>query len=125
METHAENLKDLWLRAVAQTWRGFLTSRRKLRSLKRELISSQQHMEDRVNKLEALISDRLQKAAGDCDSFRARVEHLESQLKSAMGDRTHIHHELTKLNDEVKSQSDRMRKLEKRFVGKLTSCEQT
>ena len=37
-------------------------------------LASQQDMEDRVNKLSALISDRLQKTAGECDSFRARVD---------------------------------------------------
>ena len=54
-------------------------------------LASQQSMEDRVNKL------NLKKAAGECDSIRARVEHLESQLIAAMGDRTHIHDELRKL----------------------------
>ena len=66
-------------------------------------LASQQDMEDKVNKLNTLISDRLQNAANECDSFRARFEHLKSQLKTAMGDRTHIHDELQKLNDEAKN----------------------
>ena len=36
-------------------------------------------------------------------------------MKAAMGDRTHIHDELGKLNDEAKNQSDGMRELEKRL----------
>ena len=62
-------------------------------------LASQQDMEDRANKLNTLISDRLQDAADECDSFRARFEHLESQLKTAMGDRTHIYDELRKLEE--------------------------
>ena len=70
-----------------------------------------------MNKVNTLISDRIQNAANECDSFRARVEHLESQLKAAKGDRTHIHDELRKLNDEAKNQSDVLRELEKRLEG--------
>ena len=85
----------------------------KAEELEAELVS-QQDMEDRVNKLNTLIKDRLQNAADERDSFRARFEYLESQLKAAMGDTTHIHDELRKLNDEAKNQSDGMRELEKR-----------
>ena len=77
-------------------------------------------MEDRVNKLNTLISDRLQSAANECDFFRARFEHLESQLKTALGDRTTIHDELGKLNDEAKNQSDGLRELEKRLEGQAS-----
>ena len=80
-------------------------------------LASQQDKEDRVNKLNTLISDCLQNAADECDSFRARLEHLESKLKAEMGDRTRIHDELRKLNDEAKNQNDGMRELEKRLEG--------
>ena len=43
-------------------------------------LASQQDMEDRVSKLNTLMSDRLQNAADESDSFRARLEHLESRL---------------------------------------------
>ena len=92
-ETHAENLKDL----MAQSCRPGMARLTDLEE-KAEELESQRDMEDRVNKLDTLISDR-----------------LESQLKSAMGDRTHIYDELRKLNDEAKNQSDGMRELEKKL----------
>ncbi len=88
-------------------------------------LASRQDMEERVKKLNTLISDRLQKAVGECDSFRARVEHLESQRKAAMGDRTHIHDELRKLNDEVKNRATECGSWRRDLRGRLTSCEQT
>ena len=79
-ETH---LKDL----MAQSCRAGMARLSDLEVKAEELeaeLESQQDMEDKVNKLNTLISDRLQKAAGECDSFRARVEQFESQLKTAM-----------------------------------------
>ena len=113
-ETHAENLKDLMAQSCRAGMARLTDLEEKAEELEEEL-ASQQDMEDRVNKLNTLISDRLQNAADECDSFRARFEHLESQLKTAMGDRTYIHDELRKLNDEAKNQSDGMRELEKRL----------
>ena len=84
-ETHAENLKDLMVQSSRAAMARLSDLEVKAEELEAEL-ASQQDMEDRVDKLSALISDRLQKAAGDCDSFRARVEHLESHLKAVMGD---------------------------------------
>ena len=115
-ETHAENLKDL----MAQSCRAGMARLSDLEVNAEELeaeLASHQDMEDRVNKLNTLISDRLQNAANECNSLRARFEHLESKLKTAMGDRTHIHDELRKLNDEAKNQSDGLRNLEKRLEG--------
>ena len=103
-ETHAENLKDL----LAQSCRAGMARLTDLEEKAEELeaeLASQQDMEDRVSKLNTLTSHRLQNAADDCDSFRARLEHHESQPKTAMGDRTRIHDELRKLNDEAKNQS--------------------
>ena len=109
-DTHAENLKDL----MAQSCCPGMARLADLEE-KAEELESQRDMEDRVNKLNTLISDRLQNAGDECDSFRARFEHLESQLKTAMGDRTHIYGELRKLNEEAKNQSDGMRELEKKL----------
>ena len=119
-ETHAENLKDL----MAQSCRAGMA---RLTDLEEKIVeleaepASQQDMEDVVNKLDTLVSNRLLNTANECDSLRARFGHLESQLKTAMGDRTHIHDELWKLNDEAKNQSDGMRELEKRFEGQAAS----
>ena len=115
-EAHAENLKDI----LAQSCRAGMARLTDLEVKAEEFdagLVSQQDMEDRVNKLDALISGSLQNAAGECNSFRARFEHLESQLNAAMGDTgwTHICDELRKLQDEAKSQSDGMRELEKRL----------
>ena len=74
-ETHAENLKDL----LAQSCRAGMARLADLEVKPEELeaeLTSQQDTEDMVNKLEALISDRLQNATDGCDSFRARFEHL-------------------------------------------------
>ena len=123
-ETHAENLKDL----LAQSCRAGMARLTDLEEKAEELeaeLASQQDMEDRVSKLNTLTSHRLQNAADDCDSFRARLEHHESQPKTAMGDRTRIHDELRKLNDEAKNQSGGLRELEKRLRGRPTSCVQT
>ena len=115
-EAHAENLKDI----LAQSCRAGMARLTDLEVKAEEFeagLVSQQDMEDRVNKLDALISGSLQNAAGECNSFRARFEHLESRLNAAMGDTgwTHICDELRKLQDEAKSQSDGMRELEKRL----------
>ena len=83
-ETHAENLKDLMARAGMARLCDLEVEAEELEAG----LASQQDMEDRVNKLNklnTLISDRLQNAADECDPFRARFEHLESQLKTAMG----------------------------------------
>ena len=74
----------------------------KAEELEAELVS-QQDMEDKVNKLNTLISDRLQNAAHEYDSVRACFEHLESQLRTAVGDTTRIRDELWTLNDEAKN----------------------
>ena len=112
-ETHAENLKDLLDQSCRAAMARLTDLEEKAEELEAEL-ASQQEMEDRVNKLNTLISDRLQNAADERDAFRARFEHHESQLRTAVGDRTRSHDELRKLNDEVKNQSDGMRELEKR-----------
>ena len=101
-ETHAENLKDLMAQSCRAGMARLTDLQEKAEELEAELVS-QQDMEDRLNKLNTLISDRLQNAADECDSFRVRFEHLESQLKTAMGDRTHIHDELQEINDEAKN----------------------
>ena len=110
-ETHAKNLKDLMTQSCRAGMARVTDFEEKAEELEAELVS-QQDMEDRVNKLNTLISDRLQNAADERDSSRARFEHLESQLKTAMGNRAHIYDELRKLNDEAKNQSDGMRELE-------------
>ena len=115
-ETHAENLKDL----LAQSCRAGMARLTVLEVKPEELeaeLTSQQDREDMVNKLEALISDRLQHATDGCDSFRARFEHLESRLNTVMEDTgcTHVYDELQKLKVDTKSQSDGMRELEKKL----------
>ena len=104
-ETHAENLKDLMAQSCRADIARLTDLEEKAEELEAELVS-QQDMEDRVNKLNTMISDPLQNAANECDSFGTRFEHLESQLKTAMGNRAHIYDELRKLNDEAKNQSD-------------------
>ena len=90
-EAHAENLKDI----LAQSCRAGMARLTDLEVKAEEFeagLVTQHDMEDRVNKLDALISDSLQNAAGECSSFRARCEHLESRLNAAMGDTgwTHV-----------------------------------
>ena len=84
-ETHAENQKDLLPHNCRAGMARLTDLELKAEELEAELIS-QQDMEDRVNKLDALISDRLRNAADGCDTFRARLDHLESRLNTAMGD---------------------------------------
>ena len=117
-ETLAEYLKDLLGQRCRAGMARLTDLEVKAEELEAELIS-QQDIEDRVNMLDALISDRLQNAADGCDSFRARFEHLESRLDTAMGDTgwTHINDELRKLKEDTKSQSDGMRELEKKLEG--------
>ena len=117
-ETHVENLKDLLAQICRASMARLTDLEVKAEELEAEL-ASQQDIEDRVSNLNTLISDRLQNAADDCDSFRARLEHLESRLNTAMGDTgwTHIYDELQKLNDVAKNQSDGLRELEKRLEG--------
>ena len=115
-ETHADNLKDLMPQRCRAGMARLSDLEVNAEELEAELVS-QQDMEDRVNKLNTMISDRRENAADECDSFRARFEHHESQLKTATGDRTRIHDELRKLTDEAKNQGDGMRELEKRLEG--------
>ena len=117
-ETHPENLKDLLAQSCRAGMAQLTDLEVKAEKLEAELIS-QQAMEDRVNKLDALISDRLQNAADECNSFHARFEHLESRLNAAMGHTgwTHIHDELRKIKEDTKSQSDGTRELEKKLEG--------
>ena len=117
-ETHAENLKDLLAQSCRAGMAQLIDLEVKAEELEAELVS-QQDMEDRVNKLDALISDRLQNAADRCDSFRARFEHLKSRLNTAMADTgwTHTQDELRKLKEDTKRQSDGLRELEKRLEG--------
>ena len=131
-ETHAENLKDLLAQSCRAGMARLTVLEVKPEDLEAEL-TSQQDTEDMVNKLEALISDRLRNATDGCYSFRARFEHLESRLNTAMEDTgwTHVYDELQKLKEDTKSQSDGMRELEKKLEGQtdklradLTSHEQ-
>ena len=96
-ETPAENLKDLLAQSCRAGMAWLTDLKVQAEELEAELVS-QQDMENSVNKLHALISDRLQNAADECNSFRARFEHLESRLNTAMGDTgwTHIYDELRK-----------------------------
>ena len=102
---------------MAQSCRGDMARlsdfEEKAEELEAELIS-QQDMEDRVNKLDTLISDRLQNSNQRMRLPSVLVSNtLESRLKAAMGGWTRICDELRKLKEDTKSQSDGMRELEK------------
>ena len=97
-ETHAENLKDLLAQSCRAGMARLTDLEVKAEDLDAELLS-QQDTENKVNKLDPLISDSLQNAADGCDSFRARFEHLESRT----------------LQEDTKIQSDGMWELEKKL----------
>ena len=94
----------------------------KAEELEAEIVS-QQDMEDRVNKLNTLIS--LQSAADERDSFRARFEHRESQLKTALGDRTTTssRNSMTRRRTRAAGWADRSWR--RNLRSRLTSCELT
>ena len=91
-----------------------------------EIESRGAHWRDCVNERQRVLADNCAYIAeqitagstGDCNSLRARFEHLESQLNAAMGDTgwTHIYDELLKLHDDDESQRDGMRELVKQMM---------